>query len=81
MAICLFILLAVIVVPMRINGLVEQLSLWSRFGGRFKRPTARHVVVTGLFDHHSLQVWECSAGVVRVSGAALEPPALAVQGS
>ena len=59
MSVCIFILLAIIIVPMRINIVVEKFGILSKYAGVYKRQTKKHVVVTGIFDHKSLRTFLC----------------------
>ena len=78
MCLCLFILLAVIVVPMRINTVVEHLGLRSPYAGKYTAAQNRkHVVVTGLFDRKCVvrgQGLHACVGVQECLGAQQEWP-------
>ena len=54
LTVCLFILLAIVVVPMRINKVLEYLACRSPYAGAYAPEGRQHVVVTGTFDQRTL---------------------------
>eukprot|EP01012_Entosiphon_sulcatum_P028172 TRINITY_DN34031_c0_g1_i1.p1 TRINITY_DN34031_c0_g1~~TRINITY_DN34031_c0_g1_i1.p1 ORF type:complete len:1057 (-),score=112.98 TRINITY_DN34031_c0_g1_i1:44-3214(-) len=54
----IFILVIIVVVPMRVNRLVDLLALRSPFRGAYRNPgNTRHIIIAGVFDTTSLRLF------------------------
>ena len=54
MCVCIFILMAIVIVPLRVNTVLEYLALSSPYAGHYHNSQSKkHIIVTGIFDPRS----------------------------